>query len=83
MSDEKYYEIMSKNEIISISLIFCICTIYGEKNRESVKIIVSNLFESNKNLKLDKAVLCTVQVIIVFNFFNYNFHFIYIFEDIF
>lgn len=61
MGEEKYEEIMTNYDLISISLIFCICTVYG-KQKETERM-VHDMFKFNKSLKLDEVVLRTTQVI--------------------
>lgn len=62
LSDSKYREIMSDHEIIPISLVFCICSVYGKKYREDIYTIVSQIFKWNSNLKFERAVVRTIQV---------------------
>lgn len=61
MSKEKYKEIMSDNDLVPISLLFCLCTVYG-KEKETVHALIRHSFEHNINLKLDKVVLRSVQL---------------------
>lgn len=63
IGEEKYEEIMTSYKVISISLVFCICTVYG-KTDETEKMI-QFVFKYNKSLKLDEAVLRTNQVIVL------------------
>lgn len=61
MSNEKYKKIMSEHDLIPVSLLFCLCTVYGTE-KETVQSMVAHSFEYNVNMKLDKAVLRSVQV---------------------
>lgn len=61
MSKEKYKEIMSENDLVPVSLLFCLCTVYG-KEKETVHALIAHSFEHNINLKLDKVVLRSIQV---------------------
>lgn len=62
LSDSKYREILSEHELIPVSLVFSICSVYGKKYGEDVYTIVSQIFKWNCNLKFEQAVLRTIQV---------------------
>ena len=62
MSAEKYTEIMKKNNLVPVSLLFCLCTLYAKKELDSVREMVTHVVQYNENLKLDNCVVRTIQV---------------------
>ncbi|XP_065215904.1 activating signal cointegrator 1 complex subunit 2 [Planococcus citri] len=60
MSEEKYEDVLSSNNLITISLMFCMCLVYTKE--EQIEKMINDLFKYNKSLRLDDAVLRTTQL---------------------
>lgn len=62
MSEEKYQEILTSNDLIPMSLMLCICSVYAKE--EQTEKMIYDLFKYNTSLRLDEVVLRTTQVIL-------------------